>query len=104
MIFPPAPLRLSPPLPIPRQVLYRDVPRCRLRVTHGGRTFLGRAVVDTMADFTLLPEYVAEQVGLDLIGVAPHVMTVIGGAQVAVRFAEVVLEIQGTVTQCRWRA
>ncbi len=104
MFFPLVPVRFNKPPIIPGRPLYRDMPIVRLSIRYGNKTFPGWAHVDSMSDFVLLPDSVATTLQIDLTSAPTHVITVVGGSQVKVRFAEVTLHLRHPLGGVRWPA
>lgn len=104
MLFPLVPLQLRLASPTPGAPLYRDMPLIPLRISCNGLLEQGWAYVDTMSDIILLPASLANKLAIDLTTAPSRTVTVVGGSQVSVHYADVNLELRNPHGGVKWRA
>ncbi len=104
VIFPTRPAALQQPLPYPGGPFMRELPAVPLLVELSGPSVRGLALVDTTADSIILPESVAQQLHVDLNNAPSGPVAVIGGTQVPVCYAQLILTLQTARQSCRWPA
>jgi hypothetical protein len=66
MIFRLVPVPLSNPMPYPGAQTYWDMPIMPITIHHAGHVATGRIFVDSMCQIIVLPESVAEVLGIEL--------------------------------------
>jgi len=102
MLFPTTTATFTNRFPAFGRPTFRQMPAVNIYAHYGPAFDFGLAYIDTMSDVILLPDSVAQKLKLDLRFAPAHTITVVGGSQVVVQFAEITLELRHPRTPIRW--
>lgn len=94
----------SVPLPPLGGSFQRYRPIIRVGVIGPTNSVTREGLLDTGSDDTVLPETVAQQIGLDLTHAPQLVVNLVGRGPVQCRYAQVRLRITDNIETCEWEA